>query len=267
MKVIVPTDFSSLSRVALQYAARFSSQTHSPLILVHNVVLEGLPKAGVLVNLDEKIESNAQEDLAMLAADIRSEVTPPPDIFIETTRSHDAVDSILEKARNHSAGLIIMGTRGASGLAGTFLGSVSAGVIRKSSLPVLVVPSQASFSGHGEIYCAVNPADPPTENSLNQLAEICRTLNKCPHFFCAGYDGTEPEISTLKQKIRFLGDSRIFTSLESDPEKAIESFLSENPCMILVLDPKRHSFFDRVMGKSITTKLIAQSETPILTLP
>lgn len=267
MKVIVPTDFSSLSRVALQYAARFSSQTGAPLILLHNVVLDGLPRAGVLVNLEEKMESTAQEDLDLLAADIRSEVTPPPDIFVEITHAHDAVDSILAKAMNHTAGLIIMGTRGTSGLAGTFLGSVSAGVIRKSTLPVLVVPSLATFSSKGEIYCAVNPTDPPTEGSLNQMAEICRLLKKTPHFFCAGYNGTEPEIGTLRDKISIFEGSRIFTSEEPDPEKAIESFLSENPCMILVLDPKRHSFFDRVMGRSITTKLISQSETPILTLP
>lgn len=267
MKIIVPTDFSSLSRVALQYAARFCSLTGSPLILLHNVVLEGLPRAGVLVNLEEKMEITAQEDLELLAADICSEVAPPPDVFIEVTRAHDAVESILDKARTHTAGLIIMGTRGASGLSGTFLGSVSAGVIRKSTLPVLVIPSQASFSGNGEIYCAINPADPPTENSLNHLAEFCRSLKKIPHFFCAGYNGTEPEIKALREKIRFLGDSRIFTSPETDPEEAIESFLSNYPCMILVIDPKRHSFFDRIMGKSVTTKLISQSETPILTLP
>lgn len=267
MKVIVPTDFSSLSRIALQYAARFSSLTGTPLILVHNVTLEGLPKAGVLVNLEDKMENTAQEDLALLAADIRNEIAPPPDIFIEVSRAHDAAESILDKARTHNAGLIIMGTRGASGLSGTFLGSVSAEVIRKSTLPVLVVPSLASFSGNGEVYCAINPADPPTENSLKQLAEICKLLKRTPHFFCAGYHGTEPEITALRENIRFLGDSRVFTSPETDPEKAIESFLSNNPCMILVIDPKRHSFFERIMGKSITTKLISQLETPILTLP
>lgn len=51
------------------------------------------------------------------------------------------VDAIVEQAKEFQADLIVMGTHGRSALFDVFVGSVSQGVIRKSDVPVLLVPT------------------------------------------------------------------------------------------------------------------------------
>ncbi len=55
-------------------------------------------------------------------------------------RSADAAELILEAADREDVAMVIMGTQGKSGLKRFVLGSVAAEVVRRSSVPVLVVP-------------------------------------------------------------------------------------------------------------------------------
>ncbi len=52
----------------------------------------------------------------------------------------DAADSIVLKAEEIGAGLVVLGSHGRTGLRRLMLGSVAAGVLRKDRFPVLVVP-------------------------------------------------------------------------------------------------------------------------------
>jgi nucleotide-binding universal stress UspA family protein len=52
------------------------------------------------------------------------------------------VQTIVEQAEQHGAEVIVMGSHGRGKLFDLVVGSVSAGVIRKSPVPVLVVPAR-----------------------------------------------------------------------------------------------------------------------------
>ncbi len=56
----------------------------------------------------------------------------------------NAVDCILEEARIHDVEFIVLGARGRGTLYRALVGSVSEGVLRGSSCPVLIVPSKAT---------------------------------------------------------------------------------------------------------------------------
>jgi K+-sensing histidine kinase KdpD len=50
--------------------------------------------------------------------------------------------TLIEVAKSHQAGLIVVGTRGRSNVKSVLLGSVAHDVVCKSPLPVLVVPGK-----------------------------------------------------------------------------------------------------------------------------
>ena len=52
----------------------------------------------------------------------------------------NAVETILEQAEKHDAGMIIIGTHNKGVMARLLVGSTSSGVLQKTKLPVLVVP-------------------------------------------------------------------------------------------------------------------------------
>jgi len=54
------------------------------------------------------------------------------------------VESTLKEADRLEAGMIVVGTHGHGAVYDVLIGSYSAGIIRKSKLPVLVVPVRDS---------------------------------------------------------------------------------------------------------------------------
>jgi hypothetical protein len=58
-----------------------------------------------------------------------------------------AEDCIITEAETKKADLLVMGTKGATGLREAFIGTITAGVIESINIPVLVVPEKAKFTG------------------------------------------------------------------------------------------------------------------------
>jgi nucleotide-binding universal stress UspA family protein len=52
------------------------------------------------------------------------------------------VETLLEKSKELQAGLIVLGSHGRSAVYNLLVGSVAEGIVRRSSVPVLLVPAQ-----------------------------------------------------------------------------------------------------------------------------
>jgi K+-sensing histidine kinase KdpD len=60
--------------------------------------------------------------------------------------------TLIEVAKSHQAGLIVVGTRGRSNVKSVLLGSVAHDVVGKSPLPVLVVPGKTGWARRRPIW-------------------------------------------------------------------------------------------------------------------
>lgn len=72
------------------------------------------------------------------------------DAGLKTIRIHrfgNPAEEILSEAAEQSAQMIVLGSRGLRGAARLFGGSVSADVVRRSHIPVLIVPLQPEAAG------------------------------------------------------------------------------------------------------------------------
>lgn len=132
-QVVVPVDFSDPSRAALRYASQLASVYGVPLTLLHVVSLPKLPAA-------YGIEYSEQVDLLTKAkAEIetwKDELVPEEQESSCIVTSGNPASSILDAAST-PGDLIVMATRGISGLSRAMLGSVAEGVLRKAPGPVL----------------------------------------------------------------------------------------------------------------------------------
>lgn len=269
MKIVAPTDFSDLSKSALIYAAKFASATHNPLVIIYNAVFEGPPRATVLINLDEKIELNAIEDLKQLEEWLRTMVQPSPDIFIEITKNHNAADAIIKRTLDVDGGLIILSTRGSSGLTGTILGSVSSEVLRKSSVPVIALPPDMGPDNGGGFLFALDPVNGLHEVSLRKYFGFCRMMNKNPEFLFVISEEKSTEIAAIKSYISQTYpefECKYHISANENISDTIAEFIRTHNFSMLAIAPKKHNFLERMFGKSITTKLLSHIKIPVLSL-
>lgn len=142
-RILVPTDFSTASQQALDYAIEFSRTLKAELILLHAVEpayftgATGVYGVGFDSGLvQQQIESAAREQLARLAARLKEKR-----LAVRTALSlGPPAGAITAAAGKLKPDLIVMATHGRTGLSHALLGSVAERVVRTAPCPVLTIP-------------------------------------------------------------------------------------------------------------------------------
>ena len=137
--VLVTTDGSEAAEWAGPYAAEVARRCGATLHLLDAVDVQGeagvFDAGGVSSEFVERLETRAEEATERLAdtvgdVDYRTTVVRDP--------PHEAVRTYVEE---NDVDLVVMASRGQSGLTGQRLGSVTGRVLRTVDVPVLVVTS------------------------------------------------------------------------------------------------------------------------------
>lgn len=142
--VLVPTDFSETSDVALKYGKAFAAAFGATLHVVH-VIEEpyGQPWAveaygfSLAALQDEWIKEAKGRMEKILSDEERASLKA-----VTTTVLGHPVMEILRYAKDNNIDLIVMGTHGRGPLGHVVMGSVAERLVRKSPCPVLTVRSE-----------------------------------------------------------------------------------------------------------------------------
>lgn len=138
--IVVGIDGSPAADAALAFALEEAKLRNLPLRIVCAWEIPSLEYAGAtfapVPDLSAEAEHHADKVLTSAAA----KVGPDPGIHVETiaVQGHPAT-VLLEQAPN--ATLLVLGTRGRSGLASLVLGSVSQAVAHHCPRPLVIVPA------------------------------------------------------------------------------------------------------------------------------
>jgi nucleotide-binding universal stress UspA family protein len=136
-RIAHPTDFSIASENALSWAIYLARQYQADLLLL-NVV----PPPTPIFEIESSLKSGAERTLSVLLGKLETTDIRARGFLLTGNTSID--NQIIRAARLENVDLIIMGTRGRSGLSRLFVGSLSSRVITRAHCPVLVVPSRLS---------------------------------------------------------------------------------------------------------------------------
>lgn len=144
--ILVPLDFSTESRRALDYAAALARQFKAKLTLLHVIEPIAMPDfAGSFPLVMENDESMAwaEKQLEKMARSARIPTATVEKILVRLGRSFH---EIAEAARTRKVDLIILATHGYTGLTHALLGSTTERVVRHAPCPVLVVRQNGPVS-------------------------------------------------------------------------------------------------------------------------
>ena len=140
-RILVPIDFSKEAESAAKVAADIARKTGSEIFLVH--MLE-LPVTTVDPAEMNSISSEPQIIYFMKLAHQKFEKFKSLPFFdglkvVESVQFQHAFSGIIAESEKNKIDLIVMGSQGASGLQEMFIGSNTEKVVRRSSIPVLVI--------------------------------------------------------------------------------------------------------------------------------
>jgi nucleotide-binding universal stress UspA family protein len=270
--IIVPIDFSKCSVSAAKVAYEIAQATKSKLILFHSFHIPMPPPDAVVdivpvsVMMEESIDS-----LKKLA---QKELNLHNGVVIEyESVSGFAVDEIVNAAQKHNAGMIVMGTQGASGITKVIFGSNTSNVIGKATTPVLVVPEKAKFDGFHKIAFAVDLNEVKDNTVFNPLLELATLFQSSIKLFSVKKDVREP--LTMQQAFEKLNLDKVFQKIphtfhiakDENVVHAIDTFIKDSKADLVVTISQKHNIVDILLNKSVTRDLAFHTQVPLLSIP
>lgn len=156
-KIILPTDFSETSNMALSHAAFLARLINAQLTLVHVQAFDPfyfeIPEPLLVIQDHTKLDKFIEDKLIELSRGIESEFGIKP--LYKSPHGHVA-NEIMQLAQDEKTDLIIMGTHGAKGFEELFIGSNALKVVDLAPCPVLTVQAHAAKPGFTNIVLPID---------------------------------------------------------------------------------------------------------------
>lgn len=199
--IVVPFDFSSNARKALSVGFQLAKATASVIMVVHVVHQSPykLAAAGNEAEMDRLIRQEEMEKKIALqqeSDEIRQALSlkfPAGQILLKAVYHPLVVEKIIELANAEDAGLIVMGTHGATGLRKVLFGSNTANMISRSHIPVLAIPGDYEFKPVEKIVYASDLEH--LEDELKQIIPFAIALNAVIEVLHLDYGLNDKKIS------------------------------------------------------------------------
>ena len=139
--ILVPMDFSSHASAALKLAVRMARDSGATVHVLHAYALPLALNSPYPVKIPETVLEALREEAARKLEESLATVRDSG-VKLESHLVHASpAAGICEAAEELGADLIVMGTRGLTGLAHVLLGSVAERTLRVAPCPVLTVKS------------------------------------------------------------------------------------------------------------------------------
>lgn len=272
MKILALTDLSSLSKVGVIYAAKLCVALNAKLIVMNVLSIDQFTqiRSGFTVD-DEIIKRRIKErenEGRRFIAELRSSL--PGDFkvefLVETGESFE--ETVNTFALLQRCDLIIMGTKGASGLKKAFFGSNAASVIGNSSIPVLTVPEFAICKGLKDLVYATDMNRLDEEFAM--LLPLAKLFNATIHVLHVCQLDTIPKANeaTMAENLRVKFDYpniNCIYILNSEVKRGIDQYLNGRNADILAMFSGKRNFFERIFENSSSREMVFQSTVPMLT--
>ena len=155
LKILILTDFSALSMVALNYGLKMADKLEVEFTILNVLRLDGVPKSHLkMKQIERSLFSIALEEGAKLEGECKRKIKSKAKVKFEAIRSHTVADTVRRYTKAHKINLIIMGSRGASKLKKAVLGGTTVSVIDVSKAPVLAIPEKAAYTNFKNVVYA-----------------------------------------------------------------------------------------------------------------
>lgn len=278
-KILVPVDFFGNSMKAARYAAMLAEKSGAALSIFH-VFEDVADLAQQPFSLGEKYFEEIQIARLQDLEDSRKKLAAEfPSVVIETTMEKgSSIDTILRFAGKCLPDLLVMGTKGASGMKELLIGSIAAGVIGQSKWPVLTIPDEYEKGLIDAIVVTTNHFEKNTL-LLKPVIDIAGLFSAAVHVVvfvdtdtavAVDYTNNNWELNNYVDLLKKTFPEITFKAELIDGkefEPAVENYYKANEADIIAMFTYHKNTWERIWKRSVTKKMAYHSKIPILAIP
>jgi nucleotide-binding universal stress UspA family protein len=265
-KILIPTDFSDVADNATKYAIEIGTKFKSELYLYHVYSFDRF-----------NYDLNFHEDEQPFTEKVNRSMNKKKQKFMEKIKQNglsiqtfvergDIFSLFRRRAQKHEIDLIVMGSKGASGLTKVIFGSTAATALDIAKVPVLVVPPNYAFRTLEHIVLAMDDREvsssvlSPLQKLAFKFGAKVTVLNVKAGSDRNAYTKTDLYLDGVETTYREVPMSKSIN-------ESINEFIGKETCDLLCMIRRERGFFESLFNKSITKIQAFNSQVPLLVLP
>lgn len=274
-KTLLPTDFSDNAWNAIVYALDFFKNEECTFHILHTYtptfyradymiggpIYSAIPDMGVDV---------AQAGLEKTLVDIELKFKNTKHNFKTLSAFNMLTDEVREVVERENIDLVVMGTQGATGTKEIFLGTHTVHVLRKSKIPVLVIPKGYIYQETKSILFPTDYATPYIKENLQCIMDVAKMHDAKLTILNVkdDYSLTDDQIANRKSLEVFFGAlDYVFRQIKGKlmPD-AIHEFIAQHNIDLLTMMNRKHSFLERLLTKPNVDSIGYHTKIPFLVI-
>ncbi|UOB17528.1 universal stress protein [Abyssalbus ytuae] len=275
--ILLPTDFSDNAWNAIEYALQifkdeeckfYLLNAYSPPLTQPSNPITSATTTKALLDIAKKASEDGLKNVLKKVTGNFSNVKHQFETISEYDFFLGAVKTIVA---DYNIDIIVMGTKGASGIKEVIIGSNAAGVIGHVKCPVLAIPEKAVFKPLKEIAFATDYDYYCEKGELKPLTEIAEKFNASVKILHAL--DTKDQLTKDQEQIKRYLDEMLgninhsfHTLTRVSLETATRVFTQSRDIDMLCIIAKHHSFFERLFGKPRVEEISFHIKIPYLVL-
>lgn len=267
MNIIVATDFSDNAKNALEFGIALAEKKGGKIILLHAIepILDPLIQGTMGM---EKIHGDAKA----LMEETIAQHTQANLAFESVIQEGTASQLVAKTAKEMKSLLVVVGTQGNSGILKTLIGSTTINLIKASSVPVLVVPSESVATSVQRIVLGLEFADRESK-FIDWVVDMSQRWDRRLEFVHVQTKNDFDEEAGLLKLENYLVENhqgipmKIHTFYAETPVEGLHQFLEENENVILVMCHEHKNLWEQILSRSQTIEMLFHSKVPLLIMP
>lgn len=261
--VILPTDFSPNADKAMKFAFMIAKTQGLELIAANAYDLPytaSVMTTSLLDIMKETSESGLKE--------IRERAEKEGIKCTTHSRMGNPIRLVRDLSVKYPESIVVMGTKGASGIEEVLIGSNTATVLHTVDVPVLAIPEKAKVDAFKKIVYATDYKSQRDHRALARLTDLARLFGgeiKVIHVKGKDVIATDETIAKIE---KYFGDvpHSIHEVEGKNVEGTILDFAEKENANLVALLARKYGLIEGLFHKSSTSKVAYSTKIPFLAL-
>ncbi|MFK5981924.1 MAG: universal stress protein [Flavobacteriaceae bacterium] len=270
--ILVPIDFSEQAKYAAQVASDIAKISNAKIYLLHMLELP----TGIIDPSSYGSSSNTPTALLFLKRAHEKFEEFKKLSFLkgleveDSVQFHKAFDGIIEESKNKKVDLIVMGSKGTSGLEEMLIGSNTEKVVRNSEIPVLVIKNKIEQFKIENVVFASN-FEKKNKVSFQKILDFVSLFNARIHLLkintISNFETTKESSDAIRNFINNfdLGDYTLNIYNDNSVEAGIINFSSVIDADAIIINTSGRKGLSYLFTGSIGKDVSNHAELPVIT--
>lgn len=267
--ILFPTDFSKNANHALEYALTIAKDFGATLYIINTYQLPYSQAVPTTQKLLSALKESSITELKDYVIQITSRKEFNDLNIIYKAYEGNLINVVTDLENEINFDLIVLGTKGASGIKEILIGSNAEQVVFHAKTSVYVIPENASTFSFEKVALAVDLAPINNKSIFNSFLLMCKKYHTKIELITIENTNTEKNKPIETKEL-----SSIFGNLplafhkafDTDVLTGLNHFVEQEKPTTLAAISRKHTFFETLFSKTLTDKLACRSKIPIFVI-